>query len=162
MHITVFHLKGIFLFGAVLLFCVGGCLPVVVHAEGSYVNVALASANNQLVACYDAAKAAEAAGANITALTSALNIAGALLSNAQYAFSTGDFVSAQNFAIQCQNQLGGLVQEANSLQISASQGRSTDFFVNFLGSIAGAIMVIVGSIIVWVLLKRRKVNGGAN
>jgi hypothetical protein len=123
-------------------------------------NDAISTAQNKLVQCYDAAKAAESAGANISQLTIKLNNAGSLLSRAQLAYSSGDSASASNLAAQSQNELDGFVSDANSLQASASQSRTFDFLLNVVGSIAGTVAVFVGSFFVWRFLKRKYGNGG--
>lgn len=77
------HLNWVFL-TTVLLF------SVIVHsslvlADQTDAAVAITSAKEQVVTCYQAAKDAEGAGANITSLTATLNDAGALLSQAELA-----------------------------------------------------------------------------
>jgi hypothetical protein len=123
-------------------------------------NDAISAAQNKLVQCYDAAKAAESAGANISQLTIKLNNAGSLLSRAQLAYSRGDFESASSLAVQSQNELAGFVSDANSLKASASQSRTNDFMLNVVGSIAGTIAVLVGSFVVWRFLKKKYGNDG--
>ncbi len=129
--------------------------PSIVFAQQSNTASAISMAQSELVTCYEAARMAEASGANISQLTRTLNDAGSLLSRAELAFSTGDNDSAQSLAIQSQNELTSFISEANSLQTSASQIRSNSFLLNFVGSISGTIAVIVGSLIVWFLLKRK-------
>jgi len=148
--------KSVVLFLALFLLVAAVCLPSFVHADTqSSANTELASARNELVECYNAARAAEAAGANITALTIKLNVAGSLFSQAQLAYSSGNFSGAYALALQSQNELSNFVSAASSLQSSASQKQSTDFLLNFLLPIIGAFAVIDVSVILWVLLKRR-------
>ena len=130
--------------------------PFVVHAESSSdADAALTSANNKLVECLSATNAAEASGANISDLTNTLNNAGLLLSNAESAYSSGDFQTTVALSAQCQIVLTNFISTAASLQSSASQRRSMDFLVTVVGSIIGTAVVIVGSLAVWVLLKRK-------
>ncbi len=116
---------------------------------------AIDSAQNTLNSCFEAAKQAEAAGANITALQDTLNTAGELLTKAQYAQSQGDAGSANNYAQQAQSQLNGFVEQANALRNTASQQTQTSFLINVVASIAGTVAVIVGSIAIWVIQKRK-------
>ncbi len=116
---------------------------------------AISSAQNTLNTCFEAAKQAEAAGANITSLQDTLNTAGALLTKAQYAQSQGDAASANNYAQQAQSQLNGFVEQANALRETASQQTQTSFLINVVASIAGTFAVIVGSIAIWVIQKRK-------
>jgi hypothetical protein len=69
--------------------------------------------------------------------------------------STGDFGSAESLAVESQDELAGFVSEANSLQFSAEQSRSSDFLLNIVGSAVATVAVLVGSLMVWVLLKRK-------
>jgi hypothetical protein len=128
--------------------------PLPVWAQQNGTSDAISAAQNKLVNCFDAAKSAEAAGANISQLTSTLNKAGLLLSNAQLAYSNGNYGDAQNFASQSQSLLTNFVSEANSLQAVATQHRNTDFLF-FVGSIVGSVIVIVAGIAIWVLLMKK-------
>jgi uncharacterized membrane protein YoaK (UPF0700 family) len=136
-----------------LLFAALLALPV--SANQSDASAAIFSAQNTIVNCYDAAKAAEAAGANITSLTNTLNEAGSLLSQAQLAYSQNDFDAAANYAVQSRNRLNGFISQADSLRQAASQRASRDYLVNFVGSIVGAFAVVAAGFVVWFLLKRR-------
>lgn len=135
-------------------------VPSVVWAQQNDAASAISAAQSKLVHCFDAARAAEAASANISKLTSTFNGASLLFSRAEFAYSTGDFDAAQNFAAQSQNLLGNFVSTANSLQAAATQDRNMDFLLNVVGSVAGTVAVLVGSVVVWVLLKRKYGNNG--
>jgi hypothetical protein len=138
-----------------------GLLLVVVSLPSSTVSAqtgdsgAISSAQNTLNTCYEAAKGAEAAGANITSLQDTLNTAGALLSKAELANSQNDFASANSYAQQAQSVLANFVSEANSLKDTASQQAQMSFLINVVGSIAGTFAVIGGSIAVWIYLKKK-------
>ena len=121
---------------------------------------AISSAQNTLNTCYEAAKNAEAAGANITSLQETLNTAGTQLSQAEYAISQGDSASANSYAQQAENTLSGFVSQANALRDTASQQTQTSFLINVVGSIVGTFVVIGGSIAVWVILKRKNTSQG--
>jgi hypothetical protein len=147
------------LFLATISIAVLSVLPIV-WAQQNDAASAISAAQSKLVQCYDAARAAEAASANISSLTSRLNSAGLLLSRAELAYSNVDFGSAQSLAVQSQNELASFVSDANSLQTSATQSRSFDFLLNIVGSVVGTVAVLVGSVVVWVLLKRKYGNSG--
>lgn len=140
-----------------------GVFPSVAWADQSGAAGAISSARSQIVSCYNAAKEAEAAGANITTLASALNDAGLLLSNAESAFLAGDFVAAQDSAVQSQGKLAGFISNAHALQTEGAAQRNQDFLVNEVGSTVGTIAVVAGSIGVWLFLKKkyRKEEEGA-
>ena len=133
-------------------------MPSVVLAQQNGAASAISAAQIKLISCFDAAKSAEAVGANISQLTATLNNAGLLLSNAELAYSNEDFVAAQNLAVQSQNILENFILNANSLQTSAAQNSNTDFQFNIVGSIGGVVAVVVGSVVVWLLLKRKYGN----
>jgi hypothetical protein len=136
-------------------------LPSSVLADQSGAANAISSARNQLVDCYAAAEKAEAAGANITTLTGTLNEAGLLLSQAELAFSNGDFTSAQNYAVQSQSRLTDLVSEASTQLSVAESRRNRDFTINVVGSTGGTIAVLAGSFGLWFFLKKKyKSDGG--
>jgi hypothetical protein len=121
---------------------------------------AIVNAQAQIANCYTAALAAENTGANISQLTLTLNSAGVLLSNAEHAYATGDSEEAQRLATQSQDLLINFISEASTLEDSAKQATSLDFLINVVGSVVGTIVVIIGSIIVWVLLKKKSVTKG--
>lgn len=115
---------------------------------------AIASSQTLLVNCYNAAKAAEAAGANITVLQVALNDAGGSLSNAELAYSNGDYSSAVNYANQAQSALSNFISEANALKASGEHQQSQGLVI-FVGSIVGALVVVGAGYVVWLRLKKK-------
>lgn len=116
---------------------------------------AISGARSRIVTCFEAAQLAESAGANISSLTLKLNDAGNFLSNAETAFSIGDFSGAQSLAIESQNLLSNFESDADSLRVAATQAANMDFWVNIVGSTVGTITVIIVSAFVWILLKKR-------
>ena len=133
--------------------------PSVVLAQSGAAN-AISGARSQLVSCWDAATAAEEAGANITALTEILNEAGLLLSRAEFAFSTGDFAGAQDYAVQSRNRLVNFASGAEALKVAAEGQRSQDFLINVVGSAGGTVAVLVASFALWSFLRRKHPNNG--
>jgi hypothetical protein len=154
------HRRWIFL-TTTLLFSVIFVPPVVVAAQTDAA-AAITSAKEQIVTCYQAARDAEGAGANITSLTAILNDAGSLLSRAELAYSMNDFDTARDFAVQSQGRLDGFVSEATALKESAMQQRSQDFMINVVGSIVGAFAVLGAGAATWFLLKKRFKQPGAS
>jgi competence protein ComGC len=132
--------------------------PSVVSAQRNVTESAISAAQSKLLSCFEAAKLAEKAGANISQLTAPLNNAGLLLSQAELAYSNGDFEVAQNLTVQCQSVLSNFISNATALQTSATQNRNTDFLWNIVGSAGGTVVVLVGSALVWLLLKRKFKN----
>jgi len=118
--------------------------------------LAIANAEERIVVCYKAVAAADDAGANVTALLGVLNEAGELLSRAKLAYKVGDFDSAVSFALLSQEKVNDFVDEANALREATLRERYWDFMVNFVGSLVGAVAVVVGGFVVWRLMKRRE------
>jgi hypothetical protein len=116
---------------------------------------AINSAKNTILTCYDAAKEAESAGANITLLEITLNNAGLLLSQAELAYSKNDYDGAQSLAVQSQTVLNGFTSTAQSSGLAALQQRNQDFLVNVVGSIIATLVVLVFGMLAWVYLKRK-------
>jgi len=129
----------------------------VVRAQQNGVSPAISTAQTKIVQCFDAARAAESAGANISSLTSVLNSAGVQLSNAELAYSSGNSGLATSLASQSQSSLGGFLSDAAALKSSAV-ARSNLQILLFVGSIVGTFAVIGASAAVWVLLKRKNGN----
>jgi hypothetical protein len=132
------------------------------RADQTEATAAIASAKEQILTCYQAAKEAEGAGANITALVAVLNDAGTLLSRAEFAYSVSDFDEARDFAIQSQSALGDFISEANTSKETANQQRNQDFLINVVGSIIGTFAVLGAGIAAWIFLKRKYKTAGVH
>jgi len=137
-------------------------IPTSVVAAQSDAATAITSAKEQIATCLQAVKDAEGAGANISSLTAVLNEAGALLSQAEAAYSANDFNAARNFAVQSREKLDNCVSEANALKNTATQQQNRDFMINVLGSIGGTFVVLGASALIWFSLKRRTNQSGAH
>jgi hypothetical protein len=155
MVIELRNVKLISVFSLILFLIIGVFSSAFVAAQQSKSSQVISDAQGRIISCFVAAQTAEAAGANISRLTIKLNAAGALLSNAEHSYSIGDFDNAQLLALKSQNLLNGFVSEANSLTAIAKQDRNIEFLVNVVGSVVGTILVFVGSIIVWRLIKTK-------
>jgi uncharacterized membrane protein len=136
-----------------LLFATVIALPVSAEQEGA--STAIYSAKNTIEKCYEVAKEAEAACANITGIIATLNEAGELLSQAELAYAASDFDAARNLAVQSQNTLNNFIGEANTLKETALQQQNQDFLIDVLGSIIGTFAVIFAGGVVWLLLKKK-------
>jgi hypothetical protein len=153
--------RNLLVVAAVLLLTAGFFVSVArCQDSGEDASTALASARNQMIACYGSARAAETAGANISALTSRLDTAGALFSQAQSAYSGGQFDLAVNLASQSQIVLADFISEASELKAVGDAEANQGFLINVVGSIAATVVVLVGGVIVWFVLKRRYKKSG--
>jgi hypothetical protein len=128
---------------------------------------AINSAQQQLIACYQAFVNADGAGANssnsseLMRLQNVLNNASVFLSQANLAFQNKSYDEAVSLAASCQNRLNGFVNAANSLIVSASQYSFWDFALNTLASSIGAVAVVIGGFVIWAFLRRIYVRGGS-
>jgi len=116
---------------------------------------AIASAQQQVLACYNSAADAAKAGANVTGLLSTLNDAGNLLSKADLAFENGDYNSSKALALQSQQELQGFEAQAGSLRQTAGYARELDLLVNVFDSSFGTLIVVLCALVVWFMLKKR-------
>jgi hypothetical protein len=129
-------------------------LPSIVLAQQSGAATSISTAQSQIQSCYNAAKEADAAGANITSLTNTLNSAGALLSQAELAYSTGNFDQALNLATQSKSKLNNFIPQANALRTAAIQHENQESWI-VAASIAGTFAVIAAGVVFWFTLKRK-------
>jgi len=125
----------------------------------------IGAAQTELTVCYKAVANASDSGANVTSLLLLLDQAGGNLSLADVAYKVGDNASAQAYANQSLNLLvqNNVASRANALESSASQARFWGFMINVVGSLVGAVAVIVVGFALWVVLNKRytKDEGGA-
>jgi hypothetical protein len=154
------HPKNLIRLSVAILLLIVIAVPLTVKAQ-SDAATAIASAKGQLVTCYQSAKDAENAGANITELTVTLNDAGTLLSQAQFEYSLNKISNARDLALQSQAKLEGFTSKVNSLKENAILQKNQDFTINMVGSIAGAFAVLGGGAAVWFFLKKKLGMSGA-
>jgi hypothetical protein len=136
----------------VLSFCV--LMRPLVLAEQGDAESAVVSAEQQIEVCYSAARAAEAAGANVSSLMGELNVAGDLLSRADVAYRAGDFASAISLASQSEQVLGNFVSEANALRFDAIHQRNYDLIVDGVESGVGLVLLCVLGLLGWRFVSR--------
>lgn len=117
---------------------------------------AIQSAESELLEGYNAIYEAEKAGANVSGLLKVLNEAGWILSRAKLAYNSGDFDSAYGYALNCSQRLDGIVSQANSLKLEAEQASRMDFLINYVGSAASSVAIVVGGYAFWVIMKKRE------
>jgi hypothetical protein len=130
-------------------------LPAVVLAQGDAA-AAIASAKQQLVVCYGAARQAESAGANVSYLVSMLSEAGDLLSRSELAYSQGDLSGAQDLASQCSQKLSNFAAAADSLKAGAT-GNEDWFHVEAVASVIGVVLVVISGFLVWRSIRKQYV-----
>ncbi len=137
---------------SIVLLCVA-FLPGVVFGQGDAA-AAISSAKQQLVVCYDAARRAESAGANVSYLAAVLSSAGDLLSRAELAYAQGDFGGAQNLASQCSGSLSSFVSVAESARAGAAANEGWVGGV-VVASVVGVVIVILSGFLVWRYIRKQ-------
>ncbi len=121
----------------------------------------IALAKEALSDCYDAVKAVEAKGGNVTGLVAILNNAARLLTQAELAYLAENYSSAVTLARQSKTQLSGFDAKASLVKNDALNNGNLGFYTDALLVIAGFIIFCVG-IAVWFVLgrfKQRRVSG---
>jgi hypothetical protein len=105
---------------------------------------AITSAQSNLVNCYNSVKDAEAAGANVTTLISNLNIAADLLSQAQLAYTSNDYNTAYNDALQSQATLNSFSSQASSLKQEAENTQTQNNLIIIISIFSSTAILIAG------------------
>lgn len=148
--------RGLF-FLTVSLLMLSGLFGSVFGATESEAVVVMDGAESDIVLCYSAVVKADEAGANVSMLLNRLFEAGAFLSLAEWSLENGDFDSALTYAGQSQTVLSGFVGEAEELTEYAFNSHYWSFMTDVLILVVGTSVIVVGSIVIWLLLKRRSV-----
>ena len=110
---------------------------------------------------YQAVLRAEQAGANVSELLDRLNEATSLLAQAQVAYRIGHFEEATSLASLSRNIGVGVRNDALTLRRSASSESYQSELFTVIASVGGVVLVIVGTIGAWKLLKKRYGHGVA-
>lgn len=153
------QLNRVFFFAVLVSVVVGCSVDVVLGVSEEEASTVLAAAESNVVVCYSAVAEADEVGANVTALLTRLGEAGELLSLGELAFSKGDYDSALTYAGQSQERLSGFVDEAEDLEELAFNEQYMSFTITILGSVIGVVVVVVGGVVFWFLLKKRVTEG---
>jgi hypothetical protein len=112
-------------------------------------------ADETLTLAYTATLKAEEAGADVSDLLIRLDEAGGFLARAHMAYRSGDFDEAGHFANLAMS-IGEEVQNAAaSLEVLARGESQQRLLFTLIGSIAGVVLVILGSYFGWRVFKRR-------
>jgi hypothetical protein len=118
--------------------------------------VSINQAKTTLKNSYEAALQAEDAGANITSLISALNNAAGLLSQAELAYASHDYVAANNYAAQSKNSLNGFDSQAASLKANAANVQTQHSETVLFSAVVAVAFLVVGFGLWFVLGRREK------
>jgi hypothetical protein len=152
-------LRVLLLVSAFSLLVCGGLFGGVRGASESEVVAVMDATESDILLCYSAVAAADKAGANVSTLLDRLFEAGEFLSLAELAFQESDFDSAFANASTSQVLLSGIVEEAEDLEEYTFNENYWSFMTDVSIMAVGTSAVVVGTIIVWFLLKRRSARG---
>jgi len=125
-----------------------------VFAQGSSGSTAISLAQINLQSCYKAVKQAEAAGANVDSLMVNLNDAAGLLTKAQLAYASGDYISANSYASQSQSTLAEVTSQAQTLRANALSAKTENSIITLL-SVIGSVSILFSGIVAFVVLDRK-------
>lgn len=130
-------------------------IPKISASTKDEAELAIKSSEERILECYLEVLEAERAGADVKQLLIVLNEAGGLLAKARLAYREGDFSVAKNLAHQSLRRLDGFTVRAEALRDAASREGFYDFMVNFVGSISGAVALVLFSFFLWRFLERK-------
>jgi len=156
-------LSAVLILASFVLCVPSGICTDIAEVDAKY---SIVAAQGELTLCYQAVANASNTGANVTGLIYILDQAAANLSMADLAFGVGDFNSSKSYATQSLNLLvqNDVVSQADALKNEASQAAFWGFMINIVGSLVGAVAVLVVGFVLWVKLGKRygKATGGVN
>ena len=115
-------------------------------------------AQNALMGCFDATKAAEAAGADVTNLLTRLNKACDLLAQAENAFRSGDFNLASSKAKAAVPIAEKVSSDARNLESVALVNAKNTFWLTTTFSITSLAVFIFILFFVWRRFKRNYIK----
>jgi hypothetical protein len=150
-------IKGLktFVITVIILFITTALFASPAFADQNSAQTAIMSAQNNLKTCYDAAKQAQATGANVDSLMVTLNDAAGLLSDAELAYASNNYNSAYNYATQSQSKLNGFTSQASALQQNAINNDNQNF-ITLVSSVIGSVAILCVGIVAWVILNRKQ------
>ncbi len=123
---------------------------------------AISSAQTTMLTCYTAAKTAGTAGTNITTFIETLNTANTLLTNAQVAYTSRDYNTAYNLAVQSQATLSGFQTQLNSARDHAVAQKNQSFVVAEFSLVGAVALLGLGAASWFYLGKKKQPFGGSN
>ncbi len=116
---------------------------------------ALAESEEALVSAYQVVLEAEETGADVSDLLVELNDAGEALAGANTANRVGNVAEAGRLADLSLEISEAVRDEAYILQVEAHGSRVVRYWLTSVGSLAGMVAVVLGSLWTWRFFKRR-------
>jgi hypothetical protein len=112
-------------------------------------------ADGTLASAYTAVLKAEEAGADVSNLLTQLDEAGGVLAHAHMAYRSGDFDEALRFANLAKSAGEEVKNAADTLEVLARGENQQRLLFTSIGSIAGVVLIVLGSFLGWRVFKRR-------
>lgn len=142
-------------FSCLILATLFSSLVLPLNASSAGVNSSLGAAEEDLSSAFEAAFAAEDAGANISVLLDTLNLAGEYLSDARAWYNLGDFEKTYDFIDLCNDALSGVSDDALELTDAAKTVQDNNLSANLALSFLGTFFSIIAGYFSWIFFKRR-------
>jgi hypothetical protein len=112
-------------------------------------------ADETVALAYTTTLKAEEAGADVSDLLTRLDEAGGFLAHAHMAHRSGDFDDAVHFAKLAKSTGEEVQNAANSLEVLARGESQHLLLFTLIGSVAGVVLIVLGSFLGWRVFKRR-------
>jgi hypothetical protein len=139
----------------ILLLVVCWILPACFGADENEAKSKIDQAEQNLASAYSAVSEAELVGANVSELKNKLGYGGEALAEAYVAFRVGDYENASVLAVQCEDLVSGIVDDAKNLKTETEKTSGEQLFLTAAGSIAALSFFFVLSLFGWRFLKNR-------
>jgi hypothetical protein len=133
---------------AVVVTCLFSCVVLSVRGSDD-VSSSVGDADVAVHRAFNATLSAEEAGANVSGLLGRLNDAGALLGEAETAFSDGNLSEASSYASRCISIAQGVQSDADNLRASALDDAHVVFWEFLVFSSVSVAVFVVVLVLVW-------------
>lgn len=130
-------------------------VPICFAANAVQARSAINEAELNLSFAFATVKEADQAGADIEVLLAQLAVAGDLISEAYLALGDEDYEVVLSLALECNNAVAGIPNEAELLIVKAKRIETDILIITAFWSSIGLILLLFLSIIGWRILKSR-------
>jgi len=142
-------------FLAVSAFSASAATEVFALTSEDEAELEIQEAEARLSSAFVAVLEAEKNGADVSDLLARLNSGGGFLAEARTCYRNGDFDGAVSNALLSVQSVEGLVEEVEELKALAIAEYGERSFLTMTGSGVAVVVIVLGSVVVWLLFKRR-------
>jgi hypothetical protein len=132
-----------------------GFLPVCFAEDADEASRAMNEAELDLNSAFIAVAEAANVGGNVAGLLNRLDSASGFLSDANLAFSAGDYEGASLLAVKCSQTIEGLAADAGLLKANAERMKNNALLLTASASGIGLVLLLYLGIVGWRVLKKR-------